>query len=133
MIYRLLVHASEKDQDGRYYRKSLGEVDEVSLVRDRTGRGAAGDLASELAVNVDAESPDGMDDVQSEEEERPMKPSRQLDLENEWGLHRSRPASQEESERDGKEESETDSERRGGDQYQVRPSISVWSGAIYII
>ena len=121
-IDRLLVHASDKDQDGRYYSKSLREVDQLSLVRDRIGRDESDDSGSELVSNADVGNVHEQVAVEpQQEEERHLRPSRQLDLENEWGLHRSRPESQEESEREEKEESETESEGRDAEQYRVGP------------
>lgn len=98
---RLLLHASETDQEHRYYNKTLEEVDRLSLVRDRTGpqhddardqEGAGEDDAEE---DEEAEE-DGYGDQTNEgpvSARHDMAPStktrQQLDLEDEWGLTRS--------------------------------------------
>ena len=128
----MLIHASEEDQDGRYYKKTLTEIDDLSLVRDRIGQddfepveevADGGDDEQELA---EREDPTKEEDEQEEgeREEQPSHPPRskkQLDMENEWGLHRSRPGSREESGEEDPEESDTDSQERVDNAYNVRP------------
>ena len=118
ILFRLMVHASEEDQDGRYFSKKLHEVDQLSLVRDRNGQAKeededeAEDEAEDVGSDIKEE-----EGITEKQEDRPSGSRKQLDMEDEWGLRRSRPASVIESE-DGGEESETDSYERDED-YKV--------------
>jgi hypothetical protein len=63
---RLLVYASDEDQQGRYYKKTLEEVDEISLVRDRGGPGG---LHGDQVDEEEEADEGGYDDDQAEEED----------------------------------------------------------------
>ena len=77
------MYASAEDRDGRYFQKSLDEIDKISFVRDRGGSFEIGNPAAEK--NDDTE-----DSYQSEEveeaNEKAAKTQVQLDLESEWDL-----------------------------------------------
>lgn len=116
-----MVNASEEDRNGRYYHKSLEEVDELSLVRDRTGQNQVGDEGSdeELVEVAEDDVKDEDDHAEKEVDERLSRFRRQLDMEDEWGLHRSRPASQDDSEKAERDGPETESEERDQEEYRV--------------
>jgi DNA ligase-4 len=84
---RLLVHASLEDEDGRYFNKTLAQLDQASFVRDRTGGGY--DTRDEVNEKVDG---DAEEHASEEAPDSPMilptKTQHQLDIENEWELHR---------------------------------------------
>ncbi|KAL7418712.1 DNA ligase (ATP) [Cryptotrichosporon argae] len=104
LIEELCVNASEEMKDGRYYHKKLAQLDDRSLVRDRTGSRLHADLDED--EEVDGQDEQVEQDVQSaqleglkEENESPeplidMSPTpaasanslRQIDMEKEWGL-----------------------------------------------
>jgi len=102
--FSFLVYASEKDMGGRYYNKSLDEVGRLTLVRDRTGLAGVEEeeesepeeQRSSMAVLPDR-GPDVHlnDDLGAEPDPDLSKTQRQLDLEDEWGLHRSSAATPE--------------------------------------
>jgi len=86
-LYRLLVHASAEAEDGRYFDKSLRELDNVTFVRDRTGvdQGAQRDQAGQVE-ELEAEEENYRSD--SAHTSSPKKTQRQLRLEQDWGLDR---------------------------------------------
>jgi DNA ligase-4 len=95
---RLLLSASEEAQDGRYYKKSLDEVDHLSLARDRQGmvgveeddREGDDDEKEAIGVEEDAEQEDEPKEEEEEEEEiglpQPVSTQSTRALEAEWGL-----------------------------------------------
>ncbi|OCF31187.1 DNA ligase 4 [Kwoniella heveanensis BCC8398] len=114
MLKDLLVHASEEAEDDRYYHKTLEEIDQVSLVRDRTGN----QRDEEESVEEPEQDEVVEGDYDGEEEKifdhECNKTEQQVKLEEEWGLRRSpKPMSSRSTSRAGSvEESDTDSERR---------------------
>jgi hypothetical protein len=124
LIGRLLAKASETDQGGRYYTRTLEEIDRMSLVRDR-GRSmqAEEDVdEDEEEIEEEEEKEDKKLDIKDEKpkselDEKPdtdfgreaPKTDRQNALEAEWGLYRSPNPSQK---IDDEDEEETDDERR---------------------
>jgi DNA ligase-4 len=104
-----LLNASDEDQDGRYFKKTLAQIDELSLVRDRTGHVDEDDELDEPEPEV-SEEDERVEDV-------PAPSARQVKLEDEWGLHRSKARSQStQSSRPALDEEDTESERDYGDQ-----------------
>jgi len=82
---RLLVYASDEAEDGRYFNKALGELDHVSFVRDRIGQNESDRNDLEEVEERNGEEYDS--DVE-DQQSTPKKTGQQLDLEEEWGLHR---------------------------------------------
>ena len=115
---RLLISASDEDRDGRYFKKTLEELDHLSLIRDRIGQALeqAEDSDEEVVKAVDEEDEQIEDeqeyDGRQDEGEYPSRLRKQLKLEDEWGLHRSRPVLQTDSENGEKDSSVTDHELR---------------------
>jgi DNA ligase-4 len=124
LIGRLLAKASETDQGGRYYNRTLDEIDRMSLVRDRgRSRQAEEDVdEDEEEIEEEEEKEDKKLDIKDDKpkpelNEKPdtdlvretPKTDRQHALEAEWGLYRSPNPSQKV---DDEDEEETDDERR---------------------
>ncbi|WWC58136.1 uncharacterized protein I303_100671 [Kwoniella dejecticola CBS 10117] len=123
LIKEMLVFASEEVQETRSYVKTLEEIDQITLVRDRGDAGAKEDAES----NEEAEQEEGNEATEGryEEEDDSMdereadKTADQVKLEAEWGLHRGRsrspPSSRGSSKANSRaasvDESETDDDR----------------------
>jgi hypothetical protein len=129
-VHSLLAKASETDQGGRYFNRSLDEIDSMSFVRDR---GAGGPVDEEdEEIEEEAEDPadegeaaqvaQGEDVVSGIMEAGPPKTAGQQALEAEWGLYRSPKLSQR-SEED--EEEDTDDERKGASHRLVEEDFMV--------
>jgi DNA ligase-4 len=92
------VYASDEAEDGRYFNKTLEEVDRLSLVRDRDG---GANIADDDASDVDdgpvlASRPADEEEEEPEEDTfaRPIRTQGQIQMEDEWGLSEPiRPAS----------------------------------------
>jgi hypothetical protein len=112
-----LTKASEDDRQGRYYHKSLEELDKVSLVRDREGfavlesRSSVAEEEEEEEMAEDFSGPDEQlaEMTEQQDPDRPPKTDRQQAMEAEWGLYRS-PALSKNSEEE--EDPETDEEHK---------------------
>lgn len=137
---RFLVHASAEAQDDRYYNKTLDEMDNLTLVRDRSGRGSRdednddeqeeeqqGDKEEEneeadtrIKKRKSRHSNDhhddavpGRDEAEDEANDRPEPPKsdKQKELEDDWGLYRSRsPTGSESTKADEADETDTEDE-----------------------
>lgn len=124
---RLLVHASESTQDGRYYSKTLAEYDQTSLVRDRGGKDGAADdddgmeeegaepeeeYAEEFEDGDEAAGPAPPDPTIRSHRDTKDKTEAQQKLEAEWGLYRegSSDSASQTTKGDREEESDTDDE-----------------------
>ena len=83
-----MVYASESAKDGRYFHKTLLDLDQATLVRDRNGHptssyGSGDDEEDEEDQNVDEDD----EPVSAlNKKAKGSKTQRQTDLENEWGL-----------------------------------------------
>ncbi|WVR03601.1 hypothetical protein IAU60_000593 [Kwoniella sp. DSM 27419] len=125
LLKELLVHASDEAQDDRYFHKTLQEIDQVSLVRDRTGdaQGSeeeekpedqeAGAASGDVSDVVEGDYDDEVDHIG-----HPVtSDAGQIKMEEEWGLRRSPiPASSRGTSRAASvDESDTDSERGAAD------------------
>lgn len=127
-VCSLLTKPSEEVQQGRYYHKTLDQLDATTLVRDRSGHGlrhgAEGvDVEEEEEIAEEDEEPadeanemrQGHDDMIVDEggsagsSAKLQKTDRQQALEAEWGLYRSPVLSQKSEEEDA---SDTDNERK---------------------
>ena len=115
------MHASKEDQDGRYYKKSLKEVDELSLVRDRIGQVETEDLKKEPEEKAKGDTSAEDPVIEPPERDRPSKSRRQLHIEDEWELHRSSQDPLDESEAGEKVELAADSYETD-EEYEVHTS-----------
>lgn len=111
----LVTKASEDVQQGRHYNKTLEELDQNSLVRERGDVGRSheddDDVGEEQEEEEEEERPQsGEEDEEKEEQAPPPDPEaeakvggesdRQQALEAEWGLYRSPAISQQSPEDD---------------------------------
>jgi len=90
---RLVVHASAEAEDGRYYNKTLAQLDQVTFVRDRAGDPSDNEGAKYEDSNQNSSMTNpGENDASEETPDSPMIPpsktQHQLDIEKEWDLHR---------------------------------------------
>jgi DNA ligase-4 len=115
----LLAKASETDQGGRYFNRTLEEIDQMSFVRDRGISQQIEEEEEEEEDGMEEDVKDEAEDVKPDEQldngpdterDGPAKTGRQQALEAEWGLYRSPQLSQRSEEEDDKD---TDDERRG--------------------
>lgn len=116
----LLTKASTDDQQGRYYHKTLDEIDNISLVRDRGGATSTQNGSPGLEEEEEEEEAEmAADDIEqynaptdardTESPAGPQKTDRQQAMEAEWGLYRS-PVLSQKSDED--EDPETDDDRK---------------------
>ncbi|WWC85821.1 uncharacterized protein L201_000688 [Kwoniella dendrophila CBS 6074] len=119
LLQELLVFASDEAKDGRYFDKTLSEVDHISLVRDRDGVEDESDQ-EELDAKGELEETEGRYEEEEDgitDDYEPNKTADQVKLEEEWGLHRSpspissKATSRATSRAASVEESDTDDER----------------------
>ncbi|KAK4686832.1 DNA ligase 4, partial [Tremellales sp. Uapishka_1] len=122
LIKDLLIFAGEDAIDGRYFNKTLEEIDNLSLVRDRGGVRSEQD--SDAGSENEGEESESVEDSPAPvlESSPPEKPQRQLELEDEWGLGR-REAGQLEH-NSAEEDEETDDERFDREDYQPEENNS---------
>lgn len=108
-IHSLLVKASDKDQQGRYYDKSLEDIDSLLSARNHADPSLVLPEQDEEEELEEEEEVTREPDLPASPIERGGKSDRQQAMENEWGLYRNTTLSQK-SEED--EEGDTDDERR---------------------
>jgi hypothetical protein len=107
--YRLLAKASDTALGGPHFHKTLEQIDQTTLVRDRGGWDQRREPGEEEDEEYQEEP--AVPEIKEEEPARdgPPKTDRQQALEAEWGLYRSPQLSQNVEDED---EDETDDERR---------------------
>lgn len=138
----MLLEPSEEAKDGRYFHKTLAELDEMTLVRDRTGSGAKRprdemeEEAEEQEENVDEEVVEEEDESGEvrEHNKTPAKQTasrteKQKDLEAEWGLDRTPPDSPRKAAKrvEDQEDSGAETEEEEEAEYRVRLNLSLAS------
>ena len=106
------MHASVEAEDGRYFKKTLDQLDQVSFVRDRTGD--LGDTAEEAEEGISEAEPEedyASDAVPESPSIPPTKSQQQLDIEREWDLPQPGPTNQRRSSGDESDDESIGSRR----------------------
>lgn len=107
------------DKDTRYYNKSLGELDETTLIRDRTGLNLANDQVSDNADALAASGSQLSETVAGSELDpapNPTPSAVNTELELEWGLGASQPTAQLDDQPDHDSDSEEETEDENGNE-----------------